>query len=884
MKSMPTDDAAAVPVWTALFERDIPRAHAALASASPRLSPGLRTRLQAYVNLFEGDFGACVDILAAIPPWRLTYLDRRALLAVVEHGQALEDHDRVAASIEFLARCGEMSQVARLLEQALARYGETAALAGLALAAGLALSADASGTVRQARLHLQAQRHSPLIFQTLGRALLALGQPAQALQALELGARLVPDDPHSRYLRGLALDALGRRDEALSILLHGPKQDEAHPLHALTTARLLRRQGREAEAAACLRKTDDFLPLCALLLALTPKPHACAPDPVELAQALALPCRTSLEAERYAPEFLAHLDLQGTAALRPATLAQVRARLVALFPGLGTARVVRGAGPLGSLRRLGIHLPANTPPLFEELVAHLRARTGAACDCVLIHGGVSLGEARLEGLGVREFLVPGVSAPMLTRIVGELALDALVFVNPLDHVAGFALTLARLAALQVIVDPSGLLGGATIDAHCRPTPAGWHWTHDAPCSVYDDSPPAITRIGLSGAFRAPLTLAELANHSGGAVHILREAQRWTIAPVPELGLDSAQPDTPVPMHAPAAGHVRLRDVQVWNGETAFWHPASDQIAHEASFHHDRTRIASVSRVNRLLAQMLTAELDHAFLFHPLPPTVCLDRAIVVRSKASFNYFHWLFEGLAALESVLDDPALADWPLLIDENLHANLEEALRRVAGAHRRILRQPQGAPVLLKEAVAGFSGHRIPYTLHPGAAFEAGDYVFCPQTLDFLRGRLMAGLPPAQGQRRLFLRRRGGYRHLLNHDEIESLFVQAGFEVVDTGTMDLVTQMRTFAEASHIAGPTGAAFSNLLFAPRGARVLLFTNAATGHHFFSNLATSLGLAMTVIHGRTAGDSHAEAHQSDYALPLEPVADALAASLAAHAH
>ncbi len=447
-------ESALVPVWTALFERDIPAARAALARAG-NAPPEIALHLQAYVHLFMGEFRECADILTAIAPWRLSYLDRRALLGVIEHGQALDDHDRAAASIAFLARCGEMSHVAQLLEKATDRYGETPALAGLALAAGLALSGDAQLAVRQARAQLQNQRQSAPTFRTLGRALLALGQHAQALQALELGTRLYGDDPDSLFLRSLALDRLARPEEALALLQPLASQPPVHPLHALATARLLRRLGRPDEARKLMAASnaDEFGPLCELMLALTPAGNLSVPDPDEVAQALARPCTTGLEADRYWPDFATQLDLRGLNALRPALLARVRRRFVALFPGLGTATGVRGSGGLGQARRIGVHLSEPGLPLIAPLLEHLRSRTTADCEVILIHDQTPFGETLASfGQGISEYCVPGVPAPVLTKALADMTLDALLLVLPQSQAQGFALSLARLAPLQVVVD------------------------------------------------------------------------------------------------------------------------------------------------------------------------------------------------------------------------------------------------------------------------------------------------------------------------------------------------------------------------------------------------------------------------------------------------
>lgn len=871
-----------VPVWMALFKRDIQVAQRALKEAKGA-PPDSATRLRAYIHLFMGEYRECAEILTGIAPWHLTYLDRRAMLGVFENSGVLAEHDGAVSSIEFLFRCGETGHVVRLLEKTQEKFGESPALAGLMVAAGLMLSGDAATAVRKAREHLQAQRHSPMIFHTLGRALMALGQPAQALQALELGIRVHGDEADARFLRSLALHTLGRTEEALAVLHLRNDSPRLHPIHALAAACLLRRLGQADKAVRTLHSTSlgHFHPLCELVLALIPTSPPDGPDAAAIERALSLTCATTFDAQCDWPDVCALLDLQALARLSPAMLSRVRQRLVTFFPALGTATGTRRDQNLAHARRVGIHLPQGGLELVEPLLAHVRAGCATDSEIIVIHGGNSLGHTALSRHAATEYCVPGVAAPALTKAVAELGLDALFLVMPMGDSQGFALSLARLAPLQVVVETgASILTGPTIDAHCCRTDGGWYWTTFAACSVYDDSAPSSSRLGLPANFRVPLTLTELARSTGGRVSQLRGPHERQIRPVRELGTALApHPEHALTLRSPAVGHVRLPDVQVWNGETALWHPGTDQIAHEASFHHDRSRIASISPVNRLTAQMLTVEVDHAFLLHPLPPIVRLDHAIVVRGKASSNYFHWLFDGLAALESVVSDSELSEWPLLIDENLHPNLEEALRRVAGRHRVILRQPQGGPVFLREAAVGFGAHCIPYTLHPSAVFQPADYVFCPQTLAFLRQRLMGSPPARTGYRRLFLRRRGGYRHLLNQDDIEALFITAGFEVIDPGTMDLDTQLRTFAEASHIAGPTGAAFSNLLFAPPDTRIILFTSDAAGHHFFSNLATSLGQHMKVVHGQVGQASSLESHQSDYVLPMDLVASALADSL-----
>ena len=66
----------------------------------------------------------------------------------------------------------------------------------------------------------------------------------------------------------------------------------------------------------------------------------------------------------------------------------------------------------------------------------------------------------------------------------------------------------------------------------------------------------------------------------------------------------------------------------------------------------------------------------------------------------------------------------------------------------------------------------------------------------------------------KRVFITRNKGYlRHIENSDEVEKLFVQYGFEVVDSGSLSLPQQMDAFSNASVIAGIHGAGLVNLAF-----------------------------------------------------------------------
>lgn len=100
-------------------------------------------------------------------------------------------------------------------------------------------------------------------------------------------------------------------------------------------------------------------------------------------------------------------------------------------------------------------------------------------------------------------------------------------------------------------------------------------------------------------------------------------------------------------------------------------------------------------------------------------------------------------------------------------------------------------------------------------------------PTLLELLRKRLWqaAGLDvtrPPYPDKRLFVSRRSENRRpLMNEPAVVAHAESLGFEVVAPETLPLLEQVRLFASASAVAGPPGAAFTNLAWAQAGTKVV---------------------------------------------------------------
>lgn len=255
----------------------------------------------------------------------------------------------------------------------------------------------------------------------------------------------------------------------------------------------------------------------------------------------------------------------------------------------------------------------------------------------------------------------------------------------------------------------------------------------------------------------------------------------------------------------------------------------------------------------------------------------VKEGIWLAGQSSGNYYHWLVEFLPRLKTIEEHPEYRGLPLIVDAGLHENLIECLRRLAPERELVPLRAQHR-YRFERLVVPSSLNWLPHDFRRDAVALPQDFAFTPPAIDYLRSRL-AGLEEKSvaGRRRLYIvRRNPAYRRLINDDEVERFFLSRGFESVCPDDMSLAEQIETFSRAEVIAGPTGAGFANMVFAPRDATVIILYYAGVPHQYFSSLGSSIGQRVVYVFGEPVEGSHGMAYQRDYSVPLPLLERALA--------
>lgn len=123
-------------------------------------------------------------------------------------------------------------------------------------------------------------------------------------------------------------------------------------------------------------------------------------------------------------------------------------------------------------------------------------------------------------------------------------------------------------------------------------------------------------------------------------------------------------------------------------------------------------------------------------------------------------------------------------------------------------------------------------------------------PSCLAEIRKRLCSGTP--QGTRRLYITRQATRRKIMNHDQIQPVLNEFGFETIETEGLHFRDQVRLFSECEAILGVHGAGTMNVLFAPTGARLIEIFNPMVWDHAAHRVASLCGVHHFHCFGRNA--------------------------------
>lgn len=228
----------------------------------------------------------------------------------------------------------------------------------------------------------------------------------------------------------------------------------------------------------------------------------------------------------------------------------------------------------------------------------------------------------------------------------------------------------------------------------------------------------------------------------------------------------------------------------------------------------------------------------------------LPEAAVFTDGTSFNYAHWLTEILPRIAAFAASGRAASTPLIIDAELHPNMERSIALAAGPDATLhrLRPDQVLRVgrLHNVSPVGY----VPFKLRTQAE-QIPHGLFAPGALGDMVARLRgaAGAGDRGARPRVLIRRNAAVRHMVNAAEIEAALVERGFQVVEPERLSFEAQVALYGSARLIVGPTGAAMANVMFCQPDCPMIVMTPWVryTGYWYWRRIAAATGAGPVVM-------------------------------------
>jgi capsular polysaccharide biosynthesis protein len=267
----------------------------------------------------------------------------------------------------------------------------------------------------------------------------------------------------------------------------------------------------------------------------------------------------------------------------------------------------------------------------------------------------------------------------------------------------------------------------------------------------------------------------------------------------------------------------------------------------------------------------------------------IKQGIFLGGNGSSNYYHWMIEILAKLEFLPKLPEhYQNYPLLVSEDIFStsSFKETLDIFAKGYELIVLEKK-LSYIVDELIFINSPSNIPFNLVGNQKAKLSDCTINNLSLDYVRKialeKAFGITTPLNYPPKIFLCRKSGRRNY-NQKEVVNYLSNFGFVQIFMDELSFIEQVRTIHHADFIVGPTGAAWTNLIFCHFGTKALCWMADESGDFSaFSSIAGMIGVDLRYVTYKADVHSTKDLYSKSYHIDLSTVGQGLLALDASHA-
>lgn len=249
----------------------------------------------------------------------------------------------------------------------------------------------------------------------------------------------------------------------------------------------------------------------------------------------------------------------------------------------------------------------------------------------------------------------------------------------------------------------------------------------------------------------------------------------------------------------------------------------------------------------------------------------IDKGIFLGCTFVTNYYHFLLELVARVAYFERIPNAKNYPILIsDKVLEIESFKSIINIFFNGYQVKYLNDTYIYEIKEAWYLTSPNSNLPNIKCGTKFEIRHTKLRLESVQFLRNKCfdyVLNSPRVEKiYNKIFIKRKSDLRGY-NQDEIVNCATKYGFHCVYFEELSFVEQVKTMQYADYVIGPTGAAWTNLVFSKEGAKGLIWMGSNWGNiSMFSTLAKMVNFDLNYIVYDSLSDDYHEKFELDLCL------------------
>lgn len=227
----------------------------------------------------------------------------------------------------------------------------------------------------------------------------------------------------------------------------------------------------------------------------------------------------------------------------------------------------------------------------------------------------------------------------------------------------------------------------------------------------------------------------------------------------------------------------------------------------------------------------------------------ISQAISLVGFASFNYYHFTIELLSRIQYIDTFEEYLTIPIMIDEKALniPQYRELINMININNHVIIPVKKNHIYEVEKLIYPSYNSWLPINLEKGEESKPEDFLIAKSAIEYIRNSILKAnkinLHTLKAHRKIFISRKNvKNKRLINEETVIEITKRYNFEIVYPEELTLMEQIKLFSESEYIIGSTGAAFTNILFCPKNAKIMCIIPEKYRFYGYSTIAKILDL------------------------------------------